>query len=61
MNCLNVINSYTKSTTKHGIKAGFNYHYGYVCQMIIPLKPFLFQKKKKKKIEVARKPLHDFG
>jgi hypothetical protein len=59
MNCLNVINSYTKSTTKHGIKAGFNYHYGYVCQMIIPLKPFLFQKKKK--IEVARKPLHDFG
>jgi hypothetical protein len=59
MNCLNVINSYTKSTTKHGIKAGFNYHYGYVCQVIIPLKAFLFQKKKK--IEVARKPLHDFG
>jgi hypothetical protein len=48
MNCLNVINSYTKSTTKHGIKAGFNYHYGYVCQVIIPLKAFLFQKKKKK-------------
>jgi hypothetical protein len=50
MNCLNVINSYTKSLiqvkinrylySKHGIKAGFNYHYGYVCQVIIPLKHY---------------------
>jgi hypothetical protein len=54
MNCLNVINSYTKSTTKHGIKAGFNYYYGYVCQVITPFKalpaaavPNSFFKKKK--------------